>query len=81
MRRLSRRGLLAATTAAAAFSAGPPAAATPAAAPPAAPETAARRLRTGFERLAQDGYAQLSGRRTGMVTSPTGKHCSAARMG
>jgi hypothetical protein len=79
--RLSRRTLLTATTtAAAAFSAGPSAATAPAADPVAAP-TAGRRLRTGFERLAQDGYAQLSGQRTGMVTSPTGRHCSAARMG
>ncbi|MGP4045649.1 exo-beta-N-acetylmuramidase NamZ family protein [Streptomyces sp. 2A115] len=61
---LSRRALLAGTTTAAAFSAGPSTAATP-------PE-AARRLRTGFERLAQDGYAQLSGERTGIVTNPTG---------
>ncbi|MEV0226845.1 DUF1343 domain-containing protein [Streptomyces sp. NPDC050704] len=68
MRRLSRRGLLAATTAAAALSAGPPAAATP----PEAPAPAGRRLRTGFERLAADGYAQLSGDRVGIVTNPTG---------
>ncbi|WP_151479537.1 exo-beta-N-acetylmuramidase NamZ family protein [Streptomyces albicerus] len=64
MRRLSRRGLLAATTGAAAFSAGPPAAA-------AAP-TAARRLRTGFDRLAADGYTLLDGDRVGIVTNPTG---------
>ncbi|NNN34857.1 DUF1343 domain-containing protein [Streptomyces sp. S3(2020)] len=59
--RLSRRALLAATTAATALSAAAPAAsATP------------RRLRTGFERLATDGYALLEGRRVGIVTNPTG---------
>ncbi|MEW2614043.1 DUF1343 domain-containing protein [Streptomyces sp. NPDC047880] len=31
-----------------------------------------RRLRTGFERLAQDGYSLLDGQRTGIVTNPTG---------
>ncbi|KAA6222796.1 DUF1343 domain-containing protein [Streptomyces albofaciens JCM 4342] len=30
------------------------------------------RVRTGFDRLAADGYALLSGRRTGVVTNPTG---------
>ncbi|WP_030661860.1 exo-beta-N-acetylmuramidase NamZ domain-containing protein [Streptomyces rimosus] len=30
------------------------------------------RVRTGFDRLAADGYALLSGRRTGIVTNPTG---------
>ncbi|MFD8231940.1 exo-beta-N-acetylmuramidase NamZ domain-containing protein [Streptomyces sp. NPDC059696] len=30
------------------------------------------RLRTGFERLAQDGYALLDGRKVGIVTNPTG---------
>ncbi|MFC9280386.1 exo-beta-N-acetylmuramidase NamZ domain-containing protein [Streptomyces collinus] len=29
-------------------------------------------LRTGFERLAADGYAALDGRRVGVVTNPTG---------
>ncbi|MFE9677955.1 exo-beta-N-acetylmuramidase NamZ domain-containing protein [Streptomyces sp. NPDC006259] len=57
---LPRRTLLAAATAAAAL----PATATPAA--------AARRTRTGFERLRATGYAQLDGRRTGIVTNPTG---------
>ncbi|SEC66946.1 Uncharacterized conserved protein YbbC, DUF1343 family [Streptomyces sp. 2231.1] len=55
---LSRRALLAAATATA--SPGPPTAA------------ATGRLRTGFERLAADGYALLSGRRVGIVTNPTG---------
>ncbi|MDQ1039717.1 uncharacterized protein YbbC (DUF1343 family) [Streptomyces sp. V3I8] len=67
MRRLSRRSLLAATTAATALTAGSPAAA---AAP--APQSAARRLRTGFDRLAATGYALLDGARVGIVTNPTG---------
>ncbi|MES5822466.1 DUF1343 domain-containing protein [Streptomyces sp. RG80] len=58
--RLSRRALLAATTAATALSAAPPASAAP------------HRLRTGFERLAADGYALLDGRSVGIVTNPTG---------
>ncbi|WP_328497346.1 DUF1343 domain-containing protein [Streptomyces sp. NBC_00414] len=70
MRRLSRRSLLAATTTVAAVSAGPPATATAAAAH--APETAPRRFRSGFERLAADDYALLKGKRTGIVTNPTG---------
>ncbi|MDQ1044162.1 DUF1343 domain-containing protein [Streptomyces sp. V4I2] len=57
---LPRRTFLAATTAAAALPAASPAFA------------ATRRRRTGFENLAADGYAQLSGRRTGIVTNPTG---------
>ncbi|MFG2289080.1 exo-beta-N-acetylmuramidase NamZ domain-containing protein [Streptomyces sp. NPDC048595] len=47
-----------------------------AAAPPArAAEPAAggrRRVHTGFERLAADGYRLLDGRRVGIVTNPTG---------
>ncbi|MFE5818416.1 exo-beta-N-acetylmuramidase NamZ domain-containing protein [Streptomyces sp. NPDC056479] len=58
--RLSRRALLAATTAATALSAAPPASAAP------------HRLRTGFENLAASGYASLRGRRVGIVTNPTG---------
>ncbi|MFF1297707.1 MULTISPECIES: exo-beta-N-acetylmuramidase NamZ domain-containing protein [unclassified Streptomyces] len=60
--RLSRRALLAATTAATALSSAPPA-------------SAARhpqRLHTGFERLLANGYAQLDGQRVGIVTNPTG---------
>ncbi|GHK03274.1 hypothetical protein SY2F82_50710 [Streptomyces sp. Y2F8-2] len=57
--RLSRRGLLAATTAATVPF-------------PAASRAGGRRLRTGFERLAADGYAPLAGRRVGIVTNPTG---------
>ncbi|OKK14587.1 hypothetical protein AMK16_30415 [Streptomyces sp. CB00455] len=30
------------------------------------------RVRTGFERLAADGYAELAGQRIGVVTNPTG---------
>ncbi|MFD8986024.1 exo-beta-N-acetylmuramidase NamZ domain-containing protein [Streptomyces sp. NPDC059564] len=30
------------------------------------------RVRTGFERLAADGYAELAGQRVGVVTNPTG---------
>ncbi|MEU2505610.1 DUF1343 domain-containing protein [Streptomyces sp. NPDC007863] len=61
--RLSRRGLLAAGGALAA------ATATPAAA---APGRGHARVRTGFERLAADGYALLAGERVGVVTNPTG---------
>ncbi|WEB43423.1 DUF1343 domain-containing protein [Streptomyces yunnanensis] len=66
---LSRRvllGQLAATgAAAAAVSAGPAAA-------QAAPGAHGRRVRTGFDRLAADGYRLLDGRRVGIVTNPTG---------
>jgi uncharacterized protein YbbC (DUF1343 family) len=58
--RLSRRGLLAATTAATVPF------------PAASGAGGGRRLRTGFERLAADGYAPLAGRRVGIVTNPTG---------
>ncbi|MFF8907524.1 exo-beta-N-acetylmuramidase NamZ family protein [Streptomyces olivaceoviridis] len=53
---LSRRTLLASATTAA------------------LPATAGHRehLRTGFERLAADGYSLLDGRRVGIVTNPTG---------
>jgi uncharacterized protein YbbC (DUF1343 family) len=61
---LSRRTLLATATMAAV---------------PAAPEHDApaapghrEHLRTGFERLAADGYSLLHGRKTGIVTNPTG---------
>ncbi|MFF5424887.1 MULTISPECIES: exo-beta-N-acetylmuramidase NamZ domain-containing protein [unclassified Streptomyces] len=65
---LSRRSLLAAGGAlgAAAVSA-PPAAAEPGAGP-----GGPGRVRTGFERLAADGYALLAGERVGVVTNPTG---------
>ncbi|MFF8954671.1 exo-beta-N-acetylmuramidase NamZ domain-containing protein [Streptomyces sp. NPDC014894] len=62
---LSRRGLLAATGAAGALVTG--------AAPGAAAGTGRRgRVRTGFDRLAAGGYAQLAGQRVGVVTNPTG---------
>ncbi|MEU5086888.1 DUF1343 domain-containing protein [Streptomyces sp. NPDC021356] len=63
--KLSRRSLLAGTAAVAA-SAGPAARAE------AAPRGHGRPLRTGFERLAADGYAALDGQRVGIVTNPTG---------
>ncbi|QGV81443.1 exo-beta-N-acetylmuramidase NamZ family protein [Streptomyces ficellus] len=43
-----------------------------AAAGPAAAHGAGRRVRTGFDRLAADGYAALAGERVGVVTNPTG---------
>ncbi|MFG2555110.1 exo-beta-N-acetylmuramidase NamZ domain-containing protein [Streptomyces sp. NPDC048581] len=58
--RLSRRALLAATTAAAAV-------------PSAASASERhRQSRTGFERLAADGYSILEGQKVGIVTNPTG---------
>ncbi|GAA3272399.1 MULTISPECIES: exo-beta-N-acetylmuramidase NamZ family protein [Streptomyces] len=66
--RLSRRSLLATTTAAVAASAAPAAAAPG----PGSGHGGGRTLRTGFERLAADGYALLDGRRVGVVTNPTG---------
>ncbi|NML54506.1 DUF1343 domain-containing protein [Streptomyces sp. R302] len=65
---LSRRGLLAAGGA---LTAGGALAVTasPAAA---APGRGHARVRTGFERLAADGYALLAGERVGVVTNPTG---------
>ncbi|GGV62734.1 exo-beta-N-acetylmuramidase NamZ family protein [Streptomyces griseoloalbus] len=65
--KLSRRSLLATTTAAVAASAAPSHAASGQAA-----EGTGRRLRTGFERLAADGYGLLDGQRVGVVTNPTG---------
>ncbi|MFI8518213.1 exo-beta-N-acetylmuramidase NamZ domain-containing protein [Streptomyces sp. NPDC085481] len=85
---LSRRGLLAAggaLGAAAAAGTGPAAEAAagtgpatgtgPAAARPGAGSGRGHhrdRVRTGFDRLAAAGYAQLAGRRVGVVTNPTG---------
>ncbi|MEG3629250.1 exo-beta-N-acetylmuramidase NamZ family protein [Streptomyces poriticola] len=62
---LSRRTLLA-TSAAVAATTGTARAAE------AAPAHGGRRLRTGFERLADDGYRPLDGQRVGVVTNPTG---------
>ncbi|MFH9739640.1 exo-beta-N-acetylmuramidase NamZ domain-containing protein [Streptomyces roseolus] len=61
--RWSRRGLLAAGGALAAATAAPAAA---------APGRGHARVRTGFERLAANGYALLAGERVGVVTNPTG---------
>ncbi|MEV0775426.1 DUF1343 domain-containing protein [Streptomyces sp. NPDC050433] len=71
---LSRRGLLAASGAVGAASA-VGAAGSPAAA--AGEAVAGRggdggRVRTGFDRLAADGYRLLAGQRVGIVTNPTG---------
>ncbi|MBX9426144.1 MULTISPECIES: exo-beta-N-acetylmuramidase NamZ domain-containing protein [Streptomyces] len=63
---LSRRSLLAAGGALGAVAAAAP----PASA--AGEESERRRVRTGFERLAADGYALLAGERVGVVTNPTG---------
>ncbi|MBT2415601.1 DUF1343 domain-containing protein [Streptomyces sp. ISL-12] len=67
---LSRRTLLTTTTAAATATA----ATTGTARAPAGTGRASggRRARTGFERLAADGYALLDGDRVGVVTNPTG---------
>ncbi|MFD6191992.1 exo-beta-N-acetylmuramidase NamZ domain-containing protein [Streptomyces sp. NPDC060275] len=67
---LSRRNLLATT---AAVAAGTTTAAASAGTAHAAPAGhGGRRLRTGFERLGDDGYARLDGQRVGIVTNPTG---------
>ncbi|MFJ8078617.1 exo-beta-N-acetylmuramidase NamZ domain-containing protein [Streptomyces sp. NPDC096176] len=60
---LSRRGLLAAGGAVGALAAAPS---------PVTAHSGRGRVRTGFERLAADGYAALSGQRVGVVTNPTG---------
>ncbi|MFF4171528.1 exo-beta-N-acetylmuramidase NamZ domain-containing protein [Streptomyces sp. NPDC001744] len=65
---LSRRSLLAAGGALGATAA----TAHPARAVPPDRGAGHRRVRTGFERLAADGYALLSGQRVGVVTNPTG---------
>ncbi|MFJ6572900.1 exo-beta-N-acetylmuramidase NamZ domain-containing protein [Streptomyces sp. NPDC091292] len=59
---LSRRSLLAATTATTAL----------AATPASASGHGGSRPRTGFERLVADGYGLLSGDKVGVVTNPTG---------
>ncbi|KOX38302.1 MULTISPECIES: exo-beta-N-acetylmuramidase NamZ domain-containing protein [unclassified Streptomyces] len=72
---LSRRSLLAAGGALGAVAAtAPPATAGTPDRETGAPgrETGRRRVRTGFERLAADGYAPLDGQRVGVVTNPTG---------
>ncbi|MFF3248069.1 exo-beta-N-acetylmuramidase NamZ domain-containing protein [Streptomyces sp. NPDC002870] len=70
---LSRRGLLAAagavTAGGAVTAAAPVGAATVS---PASARSGRGRVRTGFDRLAADGYRLLSGERVGVVTNPTG---------
>jgi uncharacterized protein YbbC (DUF1343 family) len=70
---LSRRGLLAAggavTAAGAVAASGAVGAAT---ASTASAHSGRGRVRTGFDRLAADGYRLLSGERVGVVTNPTG---------
>ncbi|WP_030252172.1 exo-beta-N-acetylmuramidase NamZ family protein [Streptomyces violens] len=64
---LSRRTLLTVTGAMTGAIAGAPG--TASAAPP---PSAGRRVQTGFDRLAADGYPLLSGQKVGVVTNPTG---------
>lgn len=68
---LSRRGLLAATGAAGALAAGSLAPAS-AGGHGGGGDSGRRELRTGFERLAAEGYRRLAGRTVGIVTNPTG---------
>ncbi|MFK0121240.1 exo-beta-N-acetylmuramidase NamZ domain-containing protein [Streptomyces sp. NPDC090994] len=67
---LSRRTLLTTTTAAATATAATTGTARASAGTGRA--SGGRRTRTGFERLAADGYALLDGDRVGVVTNPTG---------
>ncbi|MFF9071774.1 exo-beta-N-acetylmuramidase NamZ domain-containing protein [Streptomyces sp. NPDC014735] len=74
---LSRRGLLAAggavgALAATAAGSGGAAAAAPAAGRGHGGGNGRGRVRTGFDRLAADGYALLKGQKVGVVTNPTG---------
>ncbi|MFI9003211.1 exo-beta-N-acetylmuramidase NamZ domain-containing protein [Streptomyces sp. NPDC053541] len=71
---LSRRGLLTAGGAALATGALTTGAVLAGSGPAAAdaPPGRGRRVRTGFDRLADDGYAPLAGQRVGVVTNPTG---------
>ncbi|MFD3996866.1 exo-beta-N-acetylmuramidase NamZ domain-containing protein [Streptomyces sp. NPDC058583] len=77
---LSRRSLLAAggalgavaATAPTASAGSPTASAGAPTAPAAGRSHGHARVRTGFERLADDGYALLAGERVGVVTNPTG---------
>ncbi|MBL1118635.1 DUF1343 domain-containing protein [Streptomyces sp. 110] len=64
---LPRRNLLVVGSAVGALAAAGTAAATPA-----ATAVGGRRPRTGFECLAEDGYALLEGQKVGVVTNPTG---------
>ncbi|WP_433548386.1 exo-beta-N-acetylmuramidase NamZ family protein [Streptomyces sp. CA-294286] len=69
---LSRRGLLAASGGAVGALAATGTAASAASGPPGAGFGGHRRVRTGFDRLADDGYRLLHGREVGIVTNPTG---------
>ncbi|WP_217170804.1 exo-beta-N-acetylmuramidase NamZ domain-containing protein [Streptomyces sp. AC512_CC834] len=70
---LSRRNLLATTAAVAAGTTAAASAGTAQAAPAGHGGHGGRhRLRTGFERLADGGYAPLDGQKVGVVTNPTG---------
>ncbi|MBV2356188.1 DUF1343 domain-containing protein [Streptomyces sp. J2-1] len=78
---LSRRSLIAAATATAAAGAAATAVEQqPVAGAPAGHSRTGDRLRTGFERLAADGYARLRGQRVGIVTNPTGVTRDAAHL-
>jgi uncharacterized protein YbbC (DUF1343 family) len=68
---LSRRSLLATTAAVTAAAPASAAHASPAGGASAA-QAGRHRVRTGFERLAADGYALLDGQRVGVATNPTG---------
>ncbi|MFE4331128.1 exo-beta-N-acetylmuramidase NamZ domain-containing protein [Streptomyces sp. NPDC056831] len=67
---LSRRGLLAAGGAVGALAATAAGTGVATAAP--TPGKGHGRVRTGFDRLAADGYALLKGQKVGVVTNPTG---------
>ncbi|MCY0952361.1 DUF1343 domain-containing protein [Streptomyces sp. H27-S2] len=80
---LSRRGVLglagAMGTAGAVGTVGAAGAAAPTA-PAASRASADGRVRTGFERMAADGYGVLAGQRVGVVTNPTGITADARHM-
>ncbi|MFI1017231.1 exo-beta-N-acetylmuramidase NamZ domain-containing protein [Streptomyces sp. NPDC020965] len=69
---LSRRGLLAASGAAGALAAAGSGAAAHSGADERTGGRPRSRVRTGFDRLAADGYSALAGQRVGVVTNPTG---------
>ncbi|MBL1093902.1 MULTISPECIES: exo-beta-N-acetylmuramidase NamZ family protein [Streptomyces] len=69
---LSRRVLLGRLAATGAAGAALTAGAAPARAAAAGPDRGGRRVRTGFARLAADGYRLLEGEKVGVITNPTG---------
>lgn len=69
---LSRRGLLTGTAAAACTGSATTACAASRTAPLPSESGGGPRVRTGFDRLADDGFRLLAGRRVGVVTNPTG---------